>query len=172
MPKAAGIDRAAPGLGAGGCSRRAFLGAALAAGVLVSGCAGEEEPAVAPDAALLGPLLAGEHAAVAALGAVAGAAAIRDQDRRHAARLRAAIEALGATPGAPGDDPSPALERKQRNVYDYVAALPRLADPELRVLVMELLASEAEHIAALRMAAGDVPVPDAFAGFTPPVIAP
>ena len=109
---------------------------------------------------------------MAALATVAGAAAIRDQDRRHAARLRAAIEALGATPGAPGDDPRPALERKQQNVYDYVAALPQLADPELRVLVMELLASEAEHIAALRMAAGDEPVPDAFAGFTPPVITP
>ena len=57
-------------------------------------------------------------------------------------------------------------------MFDYVAALPQLADPELRVLVMELLASEAEHIAALRMAAGDEPVPDAFAGFTPAVIAP
>ena len=54
-------------------------------------------------------------------------------------------------------------------MYDYVAALPRLADPELRVLVMELLASEAEHLAALRLAAGEDPVPDAFAGFTPPV---
>jgi len=170
VSKADRIDRAASRLRAGSCSRREFLGGVLAAGVLVSGCAGEEEPAVAPDAALLGPLLAGERAAVASLATVAGAAAIRDQDRRHAARLRAAIEALGATPGAPGDDPLPALARKQHNVYDYVAALPQLADPELRVLVMELLASEAEHIAALRIAAGDEPVPDAFAGFTPPVL--
>jgi hypothetical protein len=52
-------------------------------------------------------------------------------------------------------------------VFAYVEALPRLADPDLRVLVMRLAASEAEHIAALRLAAGREPVPDAFAGFGP-----
>jgi hypothetical protein len=36
---------------------------------------------------------------------------------------------------------------------------------------MELAASEAEHLAALRLEAGDEPVPDAFAGFTPPELA-
>ena len=56
-------------------------------------------------------------------------------------------------------------------MYDYVAVLPQLADPDLRVLVMELAASEAEHLAALRLEAGDEPVPDAFAGFTPPELA-
>jgi hypothetical protein len=34
---------------------------------------------------------------------------------------------------------------------------------------MQLLASEAEHLAAMRLSAGEDPVPDAFAGFTPPV---
>ena len=87
MSKADRIDRAASRLRAGSYSRREFLGGLLAAGALVSGCAGEEEPAVPPDAALLAPLLAGERAAVAALATVAGATAIRDQDRRHAARL-------------------------------------------------------------------------------------
>ena len=57
-------------------------------------------------------------------------------------------------------------------MYDYVAVLPQLADPDLRVLVMQLAASEAEHLAALRLEAGDEPVvPDAFAGFTPPELA-
>jgi hypothetical protein len=31
---------------------------------------------------------------------------------------------------------------------------------------MQLAAGEAEHLAALRLAAGDEPVPDPFAGFT------
>ena len=53
-------------------------------------------------------------------------------------------------------------------VFAYVEALPRLSDPELRVLVMQIAAEEAEHLAALRLAAGDEPVPDAFAGFTAP----
>jgi rubrerythrin len=50
-------------------------------------------------------------------------------------------------------------------VFAYVQALPRLEDPDLRVLVMQLAASEAEHMAALRLSAGVEPVPDAFAGF-------
>ncbi len=149
--------------------RREFLGA-LAAGALLGGCAGDEDPAVAPDADVLAPLLAGEQAAVAALAGLAGATAIRDQDRRHAARLRTVLAGLGdRRAGAPASDPEPAGQRKQQNVYDYVAALPRLADPDLRVMVMELLASEAEHLAALRLATGEDPVPDAFAGFTPPL---
>ena len=31
---------------------------------------------------------------------------------------------------------------------------------------MQIAASEAEHLAALRLAAGEEPVPDPFAGFT------
>jgi hypothetical protein len=53
-------------------------------------------------------------------------------------------------------------------VFAYVEALPRLADPGARVAVMQILASEAEHLAALREAAGQQPVPDAFAGFVEP----
>ena len=51
-------------------------------------------------------------------------------------------------------------------MFGYVDALPKLSDPELRVLVMQIAASEAAHIAALRLEAGDEPVQDAFAGFT------
>jgi len=148
--------------------RREFLGV-MAAGVLVGGCAGEREPAVPPDADVLGPLLAGEYAVLAAIGDDPSSV-VAGQDRGHVRRLRRAIVAAGGNPeGFAGGDPGTVLERKQQNVYDYVAALPRLADPDLRVLVMELLASEAEHLAALRLATGEDPVPDAFAGFTPPV---
>ena len=37
--------------------------------------------------------------------------------------------------------------------------------PTCASLVMQIAASEAEHLAALRLAAGEEPVPDAFAGF-------
>jgi hypothetical protein len=53
-------------------------------------------------------------------------------------------------------------------VFAYVDALPKLSDPDLRVLVMQLAASEAAHLAALRLATGQEPVPDPFAGFTEP----
>ena len=149
--------------------RREFLGA-LAAGVLIGGCAGEREPAIHPDGDVLNALLPGEVEALRELeDADPGLEEIRSQDRHHVSVLRKAIAALGPVPdmlGTREGDPLPLLERKQRNVFDYVAALPRLADPELRVLVMELAASEAEHLAALRLAVGEEPVPDAFAGFT------
>jgi hypothetical protein len=99
---------------------------------------------------------------------VPGAAAIARQDRAHAARLEAA---LGRSPGrgtAASGDLATVLARKQEAVFAYVNALPRLADPGLRVLVMQLAASEAEQLAALRLAAGVEPVPDAFAGATNP----
>ena len=51
-----------------------------------------------------------------------------------------------------------ALARKQEAVFAYVEALPQLADPAARVAVMQILASEAEHLAALRLAAGEPPV--------------
>jgi hypothetical protein len=163
-------------------NRREFLGGAvLAAGVLAGGCAGEREPVIPGDAEVLAPLLAGEYAVLTAFGddpagVIPGqdrrdaAGVIAGQDRGHVGRLREAIVAAGGNPpGADGADPGTVLQRKQQNVFDYVAALPRLADADLRVLVMELLASEAEHLAALRLLAGQDPVPDAFAGFTPPV---
>jgi hypothetical protein len=88
---------------------------------------------------------------------------------RHAQRLAALA---GVPVPASGSDAAvdlaTGLARKQEAVFDYVAALPRLADPDARVAVMQILASEAGHIAALRQADGTVPVPDAFAGFTEP----
>jgi len=149
--------------------RREFLGA-VAAGVLIGGCAGEQDPAIPPDGDVLNALLPGEVQALRELEQRRPELEdIWSQDQHHVSVLRKAIAALGPAPdmvGTRAGDPLPLLERKQRNVFDYVAALPRLADPELRVLVMELAASEAEHLAALRLAVGEEPVPDAFAGFT------
>ena len=76
--------------------RREFLGV-MAAGVLVGGCAGEREPAVPPDADVLGPLLAGEHAVLAAIGDDPSSV-VAGQDRGHVRRLRRAIVAGGRQP--------------------------------------------------------------------------
>jgi hypothetical protein len=163
------IPRPASRLRAGRYSRRRFLGAAGAlAGVLLSGCgrdAAREQPP--PDSEVLRGLLRRELDAGAAVAGVAGGAPIARQDRLHAERLAELSGAgtVAARSGGAADLPA-ALARKQEGVFAYVAALPRLADPDLRVLVMQVAASEAEHLAALRLAAGEEPVPDAFAGFT------
>ena len=151
-------------------SRRRFLGAAGGlAGALVAGC-GAEEAAEAPpsDADVLAGLLRHEQALVTApAGDTAAARAVRDQDRRHVGRLTRALSERGGAAGAPpAGDPASVPARKQQAVFVHVEALPRLSDPELRVLVMQIAASEAAHLAALRLAAGEEPVPDAFAGFT------
>ena len=150
-------------------SRRRFLGAAGAlAGALLAGCgrdAAREQPPA--DAEVLAGLLRRELDAGAAVAGIAGAAPIARQDRLHAERLAELSGAgtVAARSGGAADLPA-ALAGKQEGVFAYVAALPRLADPDLRVLVMQVAASEAEHLAALRLAAGEEPVPDAFAGFT------
>jgi len=150
-------------------SRRRFLGAAgLLAGLPLTACgrdAARQRPPT--DAAVIGALLKRELAVGAAVAGVAGAATIARQDELHAERL-GKLSGVGAPARLPaaGDDLPAALARKQEGVFAYVDALPRLADADLRVLVMQIAASEAEHLAALRLAAGDQPVPDAFAGFS------
>jgi hypothetical protein len=142
-------------------SRRRFLGAAAAlGGALWAGCgrdeAREQPP---PDADVLAGLLPREAAAA---GAAGGVAAIARQDAEHLRRLAARAGVAAPDPAGGGDAP----ELKQEAVFAYVDALPKLSDPGIRVLVMQILASEAAHLAALRLAAGDEPVPEAFAGFT------
>ena len=87
---------------------------------------------------------------------------IARQDAEHLAQL--AGRAGVAAPEPPGGGDPVAL--KQLAVFGYIEALPKLSDPELRVLVMQVAASEAAHMAALRLEAGEEPVQDAFAGFT------
>ena len=140
-------------------SRRAFLGAA-AAGILWAGCGRDDARREPPsDADVLRGLLRREAAAA---GAVAGVAALARQDAVHLRELAARAGVAAPEPPAGGD----AAALKQLAVFGYVDALPKLTDPELRVLVMEIAASEASHLAALRLEAGEEPVPDAFAGFT------
>ena len=151
-----------------GLSRRRFLGAAGALlAVLLSGC-GRDAARRPPrsDSDVLADVLRTELAAGAAVAGVAGARAIARQDELHAARLaQVAGIALGERSTAAADLPT-ALERKQEAVFEYVNVLPRLSQPDLRVLLMQIAASEAGHLVALRLRAGEEPVPDAFAGFT------
>jgi hypothetical protein len=149
-------------------SRREFLGAA-GSSLLLAGCgvdeAGKEPPT---DAEVLGGLLPVE---LAAGGAVIGspiAELVARQDVQHARKLAALAGVEAGRPAPQAIDLAAALERKQRAVFAYVEALPRLADADARVTVMQILAGEAEQLAALRLAAGREPVPDAFAGFLEP----
>jgi hypothetical protein len=149
-------------------TRRRFLGLAGAlAGALLTGCGREEAgKPPRPDSDVLAGLLRAERRAGAAVAGVAGAGLIARQDELHAARLaRLAGKSRAGRPAASADL-STALARKQEAVFAYVDALPRLADPDLRVLVMQIAASESAHLAALRLSGGEEPVPDAFAGFT------
>jgi hypothetical protein len=147
-------------------SRRHFLAASAA--LVLAGC-GVDEAGEAPpsDAEVLSGLLRAESAAAAAVIGSPVAELLLRQDQRHLARLAE----LAGVP-APGSDTAvdlaAGLARKQEAVFAYVAALPQLADPATRVAVMQILASEAGHLAALRQANGAEPVPDAFAGFTEP----
>ena len=96
---------------------------------------------------------------------MAGGGDRRDRAAGRASTLRALAERAGVAAPAPASG-GDGLARKQEAVFAYVEALPQLADPELRVLVMQIVACEAGHLAALRLEAGEQPVPDAFAGFT------
>jgi hypothetical protein len=146
-------------------TRRGFLGASAAA-LLLAGCGADEAERKPPSAdAVLRDLLAAEVAAGAAVIGSPVAELLVAQDERHAQRLAALAGVTTPTAGE-AVDLATGLARKQQAVFTYVDALPKLADPEVRVAVMEILASEAEHIAALRQAAGAQPVPDAFAGYT------
>jgi hypothetical protein len=116
---------------------------------------------------VLAGLLETEVAAGAAVIGSPAAELLVRQDARHAQRL-AALAGVPApesrSDGAVGL--ATGLARKQEAVFAYVAALPKLADPGARVAVMQILASEAEHLVVLRDGAGAPAVPDAFAGFT------
>lgn len=145
-------------------TRREFVGASAV--LLLAGCGADEARKEPPsDEAVLRELLAVELAAGAAVIGSPVADLLVHQDARHAQQLATLAGVSPTAAGAPVDLAT-GLARKQQAVFAYVEALPKLADPETRVAVMQILGSEAEHVAALRQAAGAQPVPDAFAGFT------
>jgi hypothetical protein len=162
-------------------TRRAFIGVAGASLVAVAaGCGGEDAPADAgrADAALLGAMLAREHAAIEQLRELAarggrGAAEIaraRAHDEAHARRLAAELRKLGgrtpaaATPtGAAATSPLPAALAIKQDLYArYLEELPLLRTAALRSIVTEIAIVEAEHVAALRAASGADPLDTAF----------
>jgi len=143
-------------------SRRGFLGAAMLGGAWLAGCGSRGEPVGARPAAdaVRARILRAELAAGAPVVGSPLAEVTARQDVRHAARLGAGPRRASGTA-----DLATALARKQDAVFTFVEALPQLPDPADRVALMQVLASEAEQIAALRLADGQEPVPDAFAGF-------
>jgi Ferritin-like domain len=163
-----------------GLTRRAFLGAAgVSLAALVAGCGGEDK-AVADaraDAQVLSALLARERGAVARLAVLRkpgerGAAEIaraRAHDEAHVRRLSTELGRLGGERPAADNGAMPAgtplagaLAVKQDLYARYLDALGRLRAARVRVLVVSIAAVEAEHIAALRAAAGADPLDDAF----------
>ena len=166
-----------------GLSRRALLeaGALAGVGMLIGGCASEQETAWhGAEVRVLGDLLAHEKQAIATLHPLAGSLRGTDarrvrrvlaHDERHVGALVDALRGRGARRVAPSTattvDVAPlerALAAKEAALAAYAAAPARLGDGALRVRVMEMGAAEAEHAGVLRMLLGRDPAPDAFAG--------
>lgn len=167
-------------------TRRGVLGAAAAVGLASCG-GGDPPPASGPrpgsGAALLGSLLALEHAVAAAYDACAEvlsgdalrhARTIADQEREHAERLDELIRRLGGDPPS-GRTPEEyartfprltsardalrfAEDLEQRQVRAYLDALTDLPAPDLRRPAAAIGADEGAHLAAIRVLAG-MPAP-------------
>ena len=151
-----------------GLTRRGFLG--VSAAVLLAGC-GVDEAAEEPpsDAEVLAGLLEPERAAGAAVIGSPVAELLARQDARHSsgwapsrAYRRRRQEPTPRSTWPPGSRASrtPCSPTSPR--------CPSSLIPTRGSRVMQILASEAEHIAALRQGNGADPVPDAFAGFMEP----
>jgi len=164
-------------------TRREALAGAAAGLVLASCGGGDPAPSAGPrpgsGAALLGSLLALEHAVVAAYaacGEVVGGnvlrniRAIADQEREHVQRLEGLIRDLGGDPPRgrtaaeyartfprlrqPGDALAFAEDVEQRQVRAYLEALTELPDPDLRSAAAEIGADEGSQLAAVRVLHG------------------
>jgi hypothetical protein len=173
-------------------TRREALGGAAAALVLAS-CGGGDAPPPGSGAkpgsgaALLGSLLALEHAVVAAYaaceevvggGVLRNMRAIADQERRHVALLQGLIRDLGGDPPAgrsaeeyartfprlrePGDALAFAEDLEQRQVRAYLEALTELPDLRLRHAAADIGADEGRHLAAVRALQGLPPAQGPF----------
>jgi rubrerythrin len=164
-------------------TRREAFGGAAAALVLASCGGGDPPPGGGPKpgsgAALLGSLLALEHAVVAAYvtcedvlrgDALRNARAIAQQERRHVARLQGLIRDLGGDPPS-GRSPEEyartfprvrtgrdalrfAEDLEQRQVRAYLEALAELPDLDLRRAAAEIAADEGEHLGTVRVLQG------------------
>jgi hypothetical protein len=164
-------------------TRREVLGGAAAALVLAS-CGGEDPPPgggarPGSGAALLGSLLALEHAVVAAYAtceevlrgdALRNARLIASQERQHVTRLQGLIRGLGGDP-PPGRRPEEyartfprlrdsrdalrfAEDLEQRQVRAYLEALTELPDLELRSAAAQIAADEGAQLGAVRVLQG------------------
>ncbi len=173
-------------------SRRQLLRLSAAAGAATAlgGCGGSAHhpprlrDAVSDhDIALLNRSLGLERLAIAAYEAaiplLAGydkliATEFLKQDLLHAGRLIALINALGGPPASrPQTYPlgRPRTPRQlmkllhqveQAQVEAYVEAIPQLSEGHLRAAVGSILAADAQHVAIIRGALGEAPVPAAF----------
>lgn len=171
-----------------GLSAAAVAGPSAA---LLAGCGDDEDTGPSPEAELraLNGVLALELGSIAVYGAGArlltGSALeaselFAEQEREHADALEEAIEGLGGTPASPLTDEAYreaiGLDRL-RDADDFLhfavdlengqvalagAALPKLGSPELRTTVIEIVATEAEHLAVLLGELGEPQVPDSF----------
>jgi hypothetical protein len=164
-------------------TRREALAGAAAALFLGSCGGGDPPPSTGPrpgsGAALLGSLLALEHAVVAAYAAcedvLSGDAlhntrAIAEQERAHVTRLQGLIRELGGDPPSgrsaeeyartfprlrePGDALAFAEDLEQRQVRAYLEALTELPDPDLRRAAAEIGADEGTQLATVRVLQG------------------
>jgi hypothetical protein len=164
-------------------TRREALGGAAAALVLASCGGGDPPPSSGPrpgsGAALLGSLLALEHAVVAAYAAceevlsgdaLRNARAIAEQERHHVTRIQGLIRDLGGDPPsgrsaeeyarnfprlrAAQDALRFAEDLEQRQVRAYLEALAELPDLGLRSAAAEIGADEGVHLAAVRVLQG------------------
>jgi rubrerythrin len=172
-------------------TRREALGGATAALVLASCGGGDPPPSTGPrpgpGAALLGSLLALEHAVVAAYaaceqvlsgGSLRNTRSIAEQEREHVTRLEAMIRDLGGHPPPgrsaeeyartfprlrePGDALAFAEDLEQRQVRAYLEALAELPDLELRTKAADIGADEGAHLAAVRVLQGLPPAQGPF----------
>ena len=95
-------------------------------------------------------------------------ARLAQQEDEHAHAVERAIRAAGGKPPNAftlvhaGEPLAQAHTRELTMIALGIDALPKLADPKLRVLLSSILTSDGEHLAAITLAQGGDPVPEAF----------
>jgi hypothetical protein len=171
-------------------TRRSALGGAAA--LALASCGGgdpapSQGPRAGAGAALLGSIIALEHAATAAWGEIGDrlsgearryAEAIRRREIEHSGRLGALVRELGGTPPEgrpPGEyarlfpqmrDESDALrfagDLEERLVRAYLDALHSLPDADQRRTAAEIAAEESEDLAVVHVLAGEPAAPRPF----------